>query len=38
MAASIVRHISLFAGSPNVLAILMKLDVATGGAFARATG
>ncbi len=33
MAASIVRHISIFAGSPNVLAILMKLDVATGGAF-----
>ncbi|MBL9009395.1 MAG: anti-sigma regulatory factor [Myxococcales bacterium] len=33
MAASIVRHISLFAGSANVLSILMKLDVATGGAF-----
>lgn len=33
MAASIVRHISLFAGSSNVLSILMKLDVATAGAF-----
>jgi serine/threonine-protein kinase RsbT len=31
-AASIVRHISLFAGAENVLPILIKLDQATGGA------
>ena len=34
IAASIVRHISLFAGAENVLPILNKLDVATGGALA----
>ena len=31
LAASIVRHISLFAGAENILPILSKLDQATGG-------
>ncbi len=34
LAASIVRHISLFAGAENVLPILIKLDHATTGALA----
>jgi serine/threonine-protein kinase RsbT len=34
IAASIVRHVSLFAGADNVLPILTKLDQATGGALA----
>jgi serine/threonine-protein kinase RsbT len=34
IAASIVRHISLFAGAENVLPILIKLDQATGGVLA----
>lgn len=34
LAASIVRHISLFAGSENILPVLTKLDQATGGVLA----
>jgi serine/threonine-protein kinase RsbT len=34
LAASIVRHISLFAGAENILPILSKLDQATGGMLA----
>jgi serine/threonine-protein kinase RsbT len=34
LSASIVKHISLFAGAENILPILAKLDQATGGALA----